>query len=176
MIILFRHGECEHNILNRFSCGLNSKSSLTDNGIDMVQKSAKEILDNFINKDDKIKIYSSPLLRAEQTSIVISEVLEYYGNIVYDDRLKEVDMGKYDERSVEEFKYNIYDLSHCLDYGGESIDDVNNRLISFINENLANKDENINIVVSHALPLRQMNKILTGSDEKIKVAKYIIIK
>jgi len=127
----------------------------------------KQVIDK-----DNIKIYSSPLLRAEQTALIISDVLDYFKNIIFDDRLKEVYMGNFDERPVNEFKYNIYDLSHFSEYGGESYDDVNNRLNSFLNEIDNSK---INIIVSHALPLRQMNKILTGNEDKIKVSNYIII-
>lgn len=177
MIILFRHGEGYHNINKQFSCSIDSKAELTPNGIDGVKRSALElILELKLSKQlNNLKIYSSPLLRARQTAKIISNMLEINEeSIVYDDRLKEVDMGEYDEKPVSDFPYDIYNVEYGREYGGEIESDILKRMTSFI-KSVNHKKNNI-IVVSHALPLLILSKHLGGSTNKIKVSEYRIIK
>jgi broad specificity phosphatase PhoE len=177
MKILFRHGQCEHNIKNWISCGLDSKSELTEEGIKMVKESAielkKEIIKySFFTPPYDVKIYSSPLLRTKQTAKIIADVL-CVENIEYDERLKEVQYGSYDEGPVHNLPYDVYDIDKFKDQGSETYEDVDNRVRSFMKEKF--NDIDTILVVSHALPIREMHKMLTGIDDKIKVAKYFII-
>jgi len=172
MKILFRHGLCEHNLKNWISCGLDSKSELTEDGRKMVRESALKL--KSIIKSDKIKIYSSPLLRTKQTAEIICEVLDINPkSIIYDERLKEVQYGSYDEGSVTNLPYDVYDIDKFKDQGSETYEDVDNRVKSFMKEKF-NKMNTI-LVVSHALPIREMHKMLTGITDKIKVANYFIV-
>jgi broad specificity phosphatase PhoE len=177
MVILFRHGEGYHNINKYFSCGLDSKAELTTKGIMDVNHSALELkLELKMNKQFKnLKIYSSPLLRTMQTSKIICKSLDINDeNIVYDDRLKEVDMGEYNEKPVSNFPYDIYNIEYGREYGGEIENDVLKRMSSFINS--VNYKKNNIIIVSHALPLLILSKYLGGSINKIKVSEYRIIR
>ncbi len=168
IIVLFRHGEGRHNIERFFDCKPDSIIGLTENGKDMVKESAIN-LKNEINTND-IQIYSSPLLRARETADIISKILNV-DNIIIDNRLKEVQMGTYNGKNVSEFPYDIYDIQHGHTYEGENYDDVDNRIISFFDD--INKNKNI-LIVSHALPIREMIRIITGIPEKIKTSNYFI--
>jgi len=172
MKILFRHGQCSHNISNKISCSIDSKSELTENGRNVVRNSAINLKEIVSLNNGPIKIFSSPLLRTRQTSEVICDVLGLNKNdIIFDNRLKEVDYGTYDEKLVDGLPYNIYDIDK---FGGETYNDIHKRIISFMNDSF-NVLETI-IIVSHAIPVREMHRILTGIDDKIRTGDYFIVK
>jgi probable phosphoglycerate mutase len=179
MKILFRHGQCEHNLKNWISCGLDSKSELTEDGRKMVRESALNLKEriaaiSLFHISPKIKIYSSPLLRTKQTAEIICEVLDINpNNIIYDERLKEIQYGSYDEGPVNRLPYNVYDIDKFKEQGSETYEDVDNRVSEFMKDEFNELDTTI--VVSHALPIREMHKILTGITDKIKVANYFIV-
>ena len=192
MIVLFRHGQCEHNIKNWISCSLESKSQLTELGKEVIEESAKElkkqiILDSlsvmtgvnllrfkFLETPKNFKVYASPLLRTKQTAEIICEVLGIdKDSIILDERIKEAQYGSYDEGPVSNLPYDVYDMDKFVEQGSESYADINKRLENFMKERF---DGSNVIVVSHALPIREMHKSLTGIQDKVKVGKYFIIK
>lgn len=172
MIILFRHGQCQHNIVNWISCGLDSKSELTELGRQVVKESAQELKNNY--PDKKFKIYSSPLLRTRQTAMVICNVLGIDASeIICDERIKEAQYGDYDEGPVANLPHDVYDMDKFVEQGSESYADINKRLNDFMKSRFDGSDI---IVVSHALPIREIHKSLTGIQDKVKVGKYFIVK
>jgi broad specificity phosphatase PhoE len=179
MKILFRHGQCEHNLKNWISCSLDSKSELTEEGRKIVRESAKKlekdlIMFSLFTLPSECKIYSSPLLRTKQTAEIICDVLGIdLKNIVYDERLKEVNYGEYDEGPVNRLPYDVYDIDKFKEQGSETYEDVDKRVLDFMKEEFNPMDTFI--VVSHALPIREMHKMMTGIDDKIKVAEYFTI-
>lgn len=171
MIVLFRHGQCEHNIKNWISCGLDSKSELTDFGREVITESATE-LKKYIG-DRKFKVYASPLLRTRQTAKIICDVLGIDpSEIICDERIKEAQYGSYDEGPVPNLPYDVYDMDKFVEQGSESYADINKRLDNFMKDKFDGSDV---IVVSHALPIREMHKTLTGIQDKVKVGKYFIV-
>jgi broad specificity phosphatase PhoE len=171
MKILFRHGQCEHNIVNWISCGLDSKSELTDLGIEVVTESAHEVRKKiiqhsmknmsgynftsfkFMEAPSKARVYASPLLRTKQTAEIICDVLDIDKNsIVYDERLKEAQYGSYDEGPVANLPHDVYDMDKFVEQGSESYADIDKRLKEFMDEIFNNTDDFI--IVSHALPIR----------------------
>ena len=172
MLVLFRHGQCEHNIVNWISCGLDSKSELTELGRQVVKESALELKD-YIG-DRKFKVYASPLLRTKQTAMIICNVLGIdSAEIICDERIKEAQYGSYNEGPVPNLPYNVYDMDKFVEQGSESYADINKRLGEFMKDKF---DGSNVIVVSHALPIREMHKTLTGIQDKVKVGKYFIVK
>jgi len=172
MIVLFRHGQCEHNIVNWISCGLDSKSELTELGRQVVKESATE-LKSYVG-DKKFKVYASPLLRTRQTATIICNVLGIDSSeIICDERIKEAQYGSYNEGPVPNLPYDVYDMDKFVEQGSESYADINKRLGEFYEDISDGSDV---IVVSHALPIREMHKTLTGIQDKVKVGKYFIIK
>ena len=171
MIILFRHGEGDHNVNPRFSCSKESEAELTPNGRLMVKNSAERLKIDI--QHENVVVYSSPLLRTRQTAEIICEVFNIdFSSVIIDDRLIEVQMGKYDEKPVSEFPWDVYNIYAAKTYGGEDYPDVEKRMLSMIDEI---KDIPIVLLVSHALPIRVMRRMLTSIDDKIKVAEYAII-
>jgi len=174
MIILFRHGLCEHNIKNWISCSLESKSQLIPFGREIVEESAKELKKIQSSTPIKFKIYSSPLLRTKQTAEIICNVLGIDKNlIIFDERLKEAQYGSYDEGPVSNLPYDVYDMDKFVKQGSESYADINKRLNEFMKDKFDGSDI---IVVSHALPIREMHKTLTGIQDKVKVGKFFIVR
>lgn len=82
MIYVIRHGEVQSNIDGIIS-GWNDES-LTDKGVEQAIKMRDELQD--INFDI---IYSSPVLRAKQTALIVA----LNENIIYDERLSERNPG-----------------------------------------------------------------------------------
>lgn len=193
MKILFRHGQCEHNIVNWISCGLDSKSELTDLGREVVTESANEVKKKiishsfkntrnsydlttfkFMGAPSKAKVYASPLLRTRQTAEIICDVLGIdKTSIIYDERLKEAQYGSYNEGPVPNLPYDVYDMDKFVDQGSESYADIHKRLKSFMDEIFNDTDDFI--IVSHALPIREMHKMMTGIQDKVKVGKFFIV-
>lgn len=189
MIVLFRHGQCEHNIKNWISCSLESKSELTELGKEVIEESAidlkKLIIQDFFEKMNisthksieipiDFKVYASPLLRTKQTAEIICDILGIDKNsIILDERIKEAQYGSYDEGPVPNLPYDVYDMDKFVEQGSESYADINKRLDEFMKDRF---DGSNIIVVSHALPIREMHKTLTGVQDKIKVGKFFIIK
>lgn len=180
MKILFRHGLCDHNIENRISCGLDSKSELTEKGREMVKESALELKNSpYWNLNNNIKIYSSPLLRTKQTTQIICEELGLdFNSVIYDLRLKEAQYGDYDEGPVSNLPFDVYDMDKFKDHGSETYLDIEGRIRSFLRDSssLLDWQSYTHLIVSHALPIRVMHKMITGIDDKVKVAKYFIVK
>lgn len=173
MKILFRHGQCDHNIKNWISCGLDSKSELTDFGKLVVRESAYE-LKKYLEYKDNIKILASPLLRTKQTAeIICDEIGLNPESIIFDERIKEVDYGSYNEGPVSNLPYDVYDIDKFKEQGGENYEDIHKRIDSFMNEVF--NDTDTFIVVSHALTIREIHKKLTGVQDKIKVGKFFIV-
>lgn len=192
MIVLFRHGQCEHNIKNWISCSLESKSELTDFGREVVEESAKElkrlITQDFLQKINffnpmicstldiqrNFKVYASPLLRTRQTAEIICDILGIDKNtIILDERIKEAQYGSYDEGPVPNLPYDVYDMDKFVEQGSESYADINKRLGEFMKDRFDGSDI---LVVSHALPIREMHKVLTGIQDKVKVGKFFMVK
>lgn len=93
---LVRHGEAENNvrfILN--SSGAKKEYPLTKRGREQAQKAGA-----FLATVGADALYSSPILRAKETAGIISEATGLL--IQFDDRLWEVGMGRFNDRSQKE--------------------------------------------------------------------------
>ncbi|MDO4871039.1 MAG: phosphoglycerate mutase family protein [Candidatus Saccharibacteria bacterium] len=88
-IIFMRHGEAEDNVSELLSSNLLRCSTLTQNGKQQVIDSA-----NLLEQVDKI--YVSPLIRTLQTAKIVAENQKNKIDIIIDDRIREINWGKYD--------------------------------------------------------------------------------
>jgi len=181
MKVLFRHGLCDHNIENRISCSLDSKSELTEKGKELVLESALELKKNYnwyFRKNSDIKVFCSPLLRTKQTAKILCDTLEIdFDKVIYDERLKEAQYGTYDEGPVSNLPYDVYDMDNFQDHGSETYFDIESRIRSFLRDTnpCMPPQHYTHLIVSHALPIRVMHKMLTEINDKVKVAKYFIV-
>lgn len=85
-----RHGESESNVRGVFAGGQDD-TPLTDLGREQAKKAGQQLKNSGVNFD---KIISSPLDRTKETSGIIAKELQFdEGNIEYDERLQEYDVG-----------------------------------------------------------------------------------
>ena len=99
-------------------------------------------------------IYSSDITRDKETSEIIGKELGL--EVVFDERLREVNFAEYNERPYNEFdsKYSFEERWTKAPKGGETNMGIQKRMLDFINEiNKKHEGKKI-LVVSHGDPLR----------------------
>ncbi|MCS7201008.1 MAG: class I tRNA ligase family protein [Patescibacteria group bacterium] len=141
---------------------------LTRKGVWQAKQKAKSL------KKEKIDlIFTSPILRAKETALIIGDELNI--PVFVDERLREIDMGILQNRPYEEFdKYIVDRLTGEKDFNkrienGESLNDVKKRMINFVLD-LERKYRNKRIlIVSHGGPLLLLEGEMKGlSQNQIK--------
>lgn len=158
-LFLVRHGEAENNVrflLNSFPT--KKEYPLTDKGREQAEETAKYLAT--VGAD---ALLSSPLLRAKQTAEIIAEATHL--PITFDERLYEVGMGAFNDKSQKDFlkKYPQPEMRLVPDEadGVESFLQVRSRLDDFLDELKSTYAGKKVILVSHADPLEQLHGILT---------------
>ena len=163
-LILVRHGLTEAN-----------KNGITNGQLDEPlaedgKVQAQELADRLKDKSIDI-IYSSPLKRATLTALPIAEKLGKTINV--DRRLIEVSFGEFEGRPNKEVKealgdemrdlFNKYEYD-LTPYGGESSEQVEERVKSFLEELKAEPYRSV-LIVTHGGIVRWLHYFVTG--EKI---------
>ncbi|WP_315118853.1 histidine phosphatase family protein [uncultured Clostridium sp.] len=162
-LYLTRHGETLWNTQGRMQGW--KDSPLTDKGALQAQLLGKKLKDLDIDI-----IYSSPIGRASCTA----EILKGNKNILieFDDRLKEINMGKWEgmlrediEDIYKEELHNFWNTPQLYKpIEGETFNEVIDRTTSFIEE-IVNKHKGKNIlVVTHTIALRSMLAYIENKD------------
>lgn len=167
---IFRHGHSLRNVKDIVvSWPEKFHSPLTEKGKKDVEKTAKKL-----KKVDLI--FSSDLLRAKQTSQIISRATG--AKIIFDERLRELDMGDLNGKPVKEAG-KFWDEEQKLpkmDYylkrfevkapGGENWLDAKKRIYGFLKDiNEKYQDKTI-VIVSHELPLTMLESSVKGLSRK----------
>ncbi len=132
-IVFARHGESQANILHEIS-NRGLKHPLTQKGRQQVFELAQKLQNYSISR-----VYSSPVLRAIETTVILANYLGVDYEIT--EALREYDLGELEGRSDEK----VWELWHELfdDWtkhqrwekrapGGESFHDVRERFVPFI--------------------------------------------
>ncbi len=164
-IYLLRHGETEFNTEGRYQGELDSP--LTANGIEQVEHNAR-LLKMLIDKPGEWELFSSPLGRAQQSTEIMCQVIGFNkGNVITDDRLKEVSVGKWAGLTIKEIEeswpelmknangYNWYFQSP----DGESYDSAVKRVSEWL-DSIRHKEKVI--VMSHGLTGRIIRGVYLG--------------
>jgi broad specificity phosphatase PhoE len=100
------------------------------------------------------KVYASPLDRAKQTASILSEYFSGVGTH-YDTRLIEV-ASPLEGRGFDEVDgFNFYDEQYTSQ-GGETIEDIQKRMMLFFQDMIASHPEEEILVVSHGDPIMIM--------------------
>ena len=160
--VLFRHGQSEANIANIISFETGKfGDKLTLEGREKAKKEAHNIFKSFKEgkneNNGKIDIIiASPLIRTTETARILQEELNVSGDIIFDDRIREVNFGKDKNGTSND---NITDIlsneNFTFDtkfYDGESHADIKKRMMDFFYDiDKKYKGKNI-VVVSHHLP------------------------
>jgi len=153
-IYLIRHGECISNHENIF-IGHSQDPPLTGTGIHQVNKLTKAF-----KGMEVAAIISSSSLRAKQTAAIISKSL--CQPFTTSEALMELDLGVLDTKDISDPGYlsmfkdmvNNWETGYgeVSILGGESLIDVNDRLLSFMENNILNKSmDKPTLLIGHAI-------------------------
>lgn len=153
-----RHGQSEHNKIGVIN-GQIMNGSLTNEGIEQAYKTLVEISDNYT------EIYSSDLLRAKQTAEILNKKLNL--PIIYDIRLRERSFGSIEGKLWKEAGSDLSLIDQAQKYnyrpyGGEAVEDVKQRLLSFLDDIVHNKKGEKILVVTHGGIIRLLHHIFNG--------------
>jgi len=132
-LIFIRHGQSEANLLHEFS-NRGWKHPLTEIG-----RSQAEALAKHLKQEHVTHVYSSPVMRAVQTSQMLCT--HWHTAFTITEALREYDVGIYEgcstddgwqaKQQVEEAWYACGEISRSLP-GGESYLDIRGRFVPFI--------------------------------------------
>ena len=142
-LFFIRHGQTEANVKGILTGRL--ETNLTQKGIDDAIALSKELTEEFDY------YYCSPLTRTHQTLKAIQGDVEF----IIDERIKEVSSGDWQGKlksELPETEYDLYKKGRYNPPNGESLEDVDKRMKSFL-EDMFSKykaDEKILIVTHNA--------------------------
>ncbi len=151
---VMRHGGTEGNLNELVSYKNQESDNLTSKGTEEVLRKAK---DELINKKIDV-IIASPFTRTRETAELVAETLGMSkSDIIFDERLREVDPGDFDGKNWN--AYHEYVYKNCGSNwfyqkigGGEALKDVQMRTAKVLYE-LEEKYKNKNIlIVTHGGP------------------------
>jgi isoleucyl-tRNA synthetase len=167
---VMRHGEAESNANNVVSSKIGNRHHLTEKGEKQVVEVAKEL-----KKKNIDIIISSPFLRTKETAQIVSrEIGIKESDIIFDERIKEVDTGIFDGGPVSDYR-NFFeseiDKIAKRPKGGENLVDVRKRVM-FALEQIDKKYIGKNIlIVSHEYPIWSLVAGTSGmnKDETVRI-------
>ena len=167
-VIFLRHGQALNNT-ERILAGRTPGIPLTDKGLDQAQKAAKFLEDMNISA-----IYSSPIERAKNTAEIVGNHNSV--DVKIDDRLIELDMGKFTGMPYEEifsshgnvfmkFYKGELEIAHN---GVETFADVKKRVLSIVDHVIeTHPNENV-VLVTHMDPIKAMlSTVMSLSPENL---------
>ena len=155
-IIFLRHGQAKNNV-DKILAGRTEGVPLTETGISQAQHAAELLTHMKIGA-----IYSSPIQRAKHTAEIVGEKNSI--DVTIDDRLIELDMGKFTGKSYSEIiseRGNVFEKFYNGDLeiahnGVETFDQVKKRVKNIV-DHVIEKHEDQNVVlVTHMDPIKAM--------------------
>jgi broad specificity phosphatase PhoE len=153
-LYFIRHGETISN-KQKIRQGVQINDYLDTQGVLQIQKIAK-----FVEVLDLDVLFTSYLLRAEETAALINKSLKEPIPVFHDFRLRERDFGSLSGKNHEEWDRLLPDnrereAMQSYDYrpfGGESVEDVRQRSISAILDIISNHDkQNVGIITHNGV-------------------------
>ncbi len=158
---ILRHGESTKNIQDIVSSNPEG-SDLTERGREEVRAAARAM-----RKEGVTRLYASPLVRTRETALCLArELCIPEAEIVFDDRLREIDFGELEGKPLAEF--HAYREAHMPTFTeplpkGESYRDVFRRFGSFMYELEAAGARGHAVIVTHAIGLESLTVLAEGS-------------
>ena len=155
-IIFLRHGQAKNNT-ERILAGRTENIPLTDTGIKQSEHTAKLLEHMNISK-----IYSSPIQRAKHTAEIAGKHNSL--DVTIDDRLIELDMGKFTGMPYDEILNNhgnvfikFYNGELEIAHNGvETFSEVKKRVLGIVDHIIdKHPDENV-LLVTHMDPIKAM--------------------
>ena len=165
-LFLIRHGETEWNVEGRYQG--QADPPLNEHGL----RQATELSERLGQVDLEL-LYTSPLLRSEQTAEIISRKLAI--PIYKDERLMEINQGKWQTRLRSEIEELYPDLFKRWEIepwevtppGGESLQQVRQRVFAAIDELLQIHAGKRIGIVSHRIPIALIKMRYQGLDPDV---------
>lgn len=163
---VMRHGETDKNVAGLVCTVKNSGSHLTKKGEEDTKINAEGLKDKNVDL-----VFVSPFNRTKETAKIVADVLSLKEDqIVFDDRLVEMNVKSYEGRTWEEYHKDFPKEVKYFDKakeGDESYLDVKKRVADFIFE-IEEKYKNKNIlIITHGGPawlLTAVSKMLENKD------------
>ncbi len=157
---VMRHGEAENNVENVLNSDPKKIYKLTEKGRAEALAYAKSIGVKFD------LIYSSPFERTKETAEIAAEAANYpKDNIIFDDRLKEMQFGELDGQHKEGYSALFPERSHYFEElakGVENRNSVKSRVGAFLDDMEKRFEGKKILVVSHDGPLWMMGAVAQG--------------
>ncbi len=172
-IIMVRHGEAQNNV-DRVLAGRQDGVMLTPLGVKQAQYAA-QMLGTICNEISAI--YSSPVTRAFDTACMISQQC-CNTDVVVDERLTEIDMGKFTGMSYADVALSHGDLStkfyqrdiEIAHMGVETFEQVRKRVLDIVCGGVMHADDTgVVIMVTHMDPI----KIVLGEATKMPIEQLL---
>jgi len=165
-LFLIRHGETDWNVEGRYQG--QADPPLNDRGL----RQAHELGDKLASVNLDL-LYTSPLLRSEQTAEIISRKLAI--PFYKDERLMEINQGKWQTRLRSEIEALYPDLFRRWETdpwevtppGGESLEQVGQRVFAAIDELLQKHSGKRIGIVSHRIPIALIKMRFQGLDPDV---------
>ncbi len=156
-LFFIRHGQTEANVKGILTGRL--ETNLTQKGIDDAVALSKELTEDFDY------YYCSPLTRTHQTLKAIKGDVEF----IIDERITEVSSGDWQGKlktELPEEQYDLYKKGQLNPPNGESLEDVDKRIKSFLEDMFSKykSDEKI-LVVTHNAFMRNLKRMFIEKDK-----------
>ncbi|MFA6226916.1 MAG: histidine phosphatase family protein [Candidatus Paceibacterota bacterium] len=163
-IFVVRHGETDSNKAHKLM-GQLVDESLNIEGVRQIQELIKNI-----NINDFDVIFTSPLKRARETAEIIAAKIKI--PIIEKKEISERDFGSMSGKSWEEMdsaikevnvNFKMTDLEQKYNYrpyGGESVEDVKERVLRFIEELKSQYSDKKVLIIAHGGIMKIMNLLL----------------
>ena len=156
---ILRHGEAEHNIKDLIASGRELGkhiSHITENGKSQAHEAARALKKKKVNI-----IFSSPYRRTIETAKIVAK--ELGATLIIDKRLREVDCGNFNWRKVGEHKKFFKDPMDEFTKAppsGETLNEVRERVFSFIKDINVRYEGRSILIVGHGDPLWMLEAVV----------------
>jgi isoleucyl-tRNA synthetase len=159
---VMRHGQSENNVLGILNSTNEPAYHLTGLGVEQAKKTAKSLKKKFD------VIYCSPLMRAKETAEIVADAIGHSkAEIVYDDRLAEIQFGELDNGPDMAYSTLFHEKRDYFDKDAKNVEymlAVKRRVASMLRD-IEKKYEGKNVLlVSHAGPIWMMAAVAKGLD------------
>jgi broad specificity phosphatase PhoE len=166
-LFIARHGETVFNKVARMQGQAELHTPLTWDGCVQAKMMGRSLA-NYLEGDSAPQLWSSTAGRALQTLAIIAEEIDAdWHQTQRDDRLLEIDVGRWSSRTYADISAEIgpiVDIEHKLfsvrPEGGEYYEDVAHRLAQWIDELDFKEDM---LVICHGMTARVLRGLLLGT-------------
>jgi len=174
-----RHGQAKSNVKEVCSCWPETfKNPLTIYGKEMVRESAEKLEKSLILKGQTVDlIFSSDLLRAQQTANIVGKIFGVKPK--FDERLREINFGVYNGKNLigmwKFFKKEEERIKKAPP-GGESYNQIVKRIMGAIKDIEKKYKGRIVVLVSHEGPLFLLQGRAMGLSVKETIENVLLDK